>query len=65
MIHYFDYQIEQKHDIVPLLDLLFRLSFAASSVPYILDASWSDEVHTFVQHLRELGLVFMRKRKDG
>jgi transcription initiation factor TFIIH subunit 4 len=35
------------------------------STPYLSDNSWPECVQKFLMHLRELGLIFMRKRKDG
>ncbi|KAK0426207.1 hypothetical protein QR680_009585 [Steinernema hermaphroditum] len=32
---------------------------------YYCEEHWSEEVMKFLSHLRELGFVFMRKRKDG
>uniref|UniRef100_F1L5B4 General transcription factor IIH subunit 4 n=1 Tax=Ascaris suum TaxID=6253 RepID=F1L5B4_ASCSU len=32
---------------------------------FFIDESWSETITNFLMHLRELGLVFIRKRKDG
>ncbi|OZC09991.1 Transcription factor tfb2 [Onchocerca flexuosa] len=32
---------------------------------FLIDESWSELIRDFLMHLRELGLVFIRKRKDG
>ncbi|TKR92562.1 hypothetical protein L596_007191 [Steinernema carpocapsae] len=32
---------------------------------YYCEESWPKEISEFVNHLRELGFIFMRKRKDG
>ncbi|KAM3726262.1 General transcription factor IIH subunit [Dirofilaria immitis] len=37
----------------------------ASSRAFLIDESWSGLIKDFLMHLRELGLVFIRKRKDG
>jgi transcription initiation factor TFIIH subunit 4 len=36
-----------------------------AATPFYLNADWSEKVHNFLTHLRELGLIFIRKRKDG
>jgi len=35
------------------------------STPLLSGRNWSESVQKFLLHLRELGLVFIRKRKDG
>lgn len=65
VLQYLLYHARARKDIVELLALLFQLSFCAPGVAYKVEESWSDSVQEFVQHLRELGLIFMRKRKDG
>ena len=47
------------------MEMLLRLSFCSPAVAYKLESDWSEPVHSFVQHLRELGMIFIRKRKDG
>uniref|UniRef100_A0A0R3S619 General transcription factor IIH subunit 4 n=1 Tax=Elaeophora elaphi TaxID=1147741 RepID=A0A0R3S619_9BILA len=32
---------------------------------FLINESWSEPIKDFLMHLRELGLVFIRKRKDG
>ncbi|KAK6110465.1 Transcription factor Tfb2 family protein [Brugia pahangi] len=32
---------------------------------FIIDENWPETIKDFLMHLRELGLVFIRKRKDG
>ncbi|MFH4979894.1 hypothetical protein AB6A40_006603 [Gnathostoma spinigerum] len=32
---------------------------------YLIDSAWPDVLKNFLLHLRELGLIFIRKRKDG
>ncbi|KHN86571.1 General transcription factor IIH subunit 4 [Toxocara canis] len=36
-----------------------------TSRAFFIDDSWSETINNFLMHLRELGLVFIRKRKDG
>lgn len=33
--------------------------------PLLIDESWPEQIKEFFMHLRELGLIFIRKRKDG
>lgn len=33
--------------------------------PFLIDDSWPESLTNFIMHLRELGLIFIRKRKDG
>lgn len=35
------------------------------STPFMMNQNWPEVVSKFLIHLRELGLVFIRKRKDG
>ncbi|KAI6214151.1 General transcription factor IIH subunit 4 [Aphelenchoides besseyi] len=35
------------------------------TTPFVIDDNWNDTINSFLVHLRELGLVFIRKRKDG
>uniref|UniRef100_A0A914UX75 General transcription factor IIH subunit 4 n=1 Tax=Plectus sambesii TaxID=2011161 RepID=A0A914UX75_9BILA len=65
VLQYLLFQSRMGKNVVELLALIFRLSFCVAGVAYKLENSWSSAVQDFVQHLRELGLVFMRKRKDG
>ncbi|CAG9537537.1 unnamed protein product [Cercopithifilaria johnstoni] len=37
----------------------------AGSRAFLIDESWPEPIKDFLVHLRELGLVFIRKRKDG
>lgn len=32
---------------------------------FLIEESWSESIKDFLMHLRELGLIFIRKRKDG
>lgn len=32
---------------------------------FLIDESWPESIKDFLMHLRELGLIFIRKRKDG
>lgn len=32
---------------------------------FVINENWSEDLKSFFMHLRELGLIFIRKRKDG
>ncbi|VDN40199.1 unnamed protein product [Gongylonema pulchrum] len=38
---------------------------SSSGRAFRIDETWSEPVKGFLMHLRELGLIFIRKRKDG
>jgi len=72
LVHFFDHQKRQDEDPLPLLDFLMRLTLCVdgtttvvNSKAFLIDDSWNDSIHAFLLHLREMGLVFLRKRKDG
>uniref|UniRef100_UPI00358E0753 general transcription factor IIH subunit 4-like isoform X1 n=1 Tax=Myxine glutinosa TaxID=7769 RepID=UPI00358E0753 len=50
-------------DLVEILSFLFQLSFSTLGKDYSVEGM-SDTLLAFLQHLRELGLVFQRKRKS-
>ncbi|XP_071657080.1 general transcription factor IIH subunit 4 isoform X4 [Patagioenas fasciata] len=50
-------------DLVEILSFLFQLSFSTLGKDYSTE-SMSESLLTFLQHLREFGLVFQRKRKS-
>ncbi|XP_068602905.1 general transcription factor IIH subunit 4 [Brachionichthys hirsutus] len=50
-------------DLVEILSFLFQLSFSTLGKDYSVEGM-SDSLLTFLQHLREFGLVFQRKRKS-
>ncbi|XP_034765773.2 general transcription factor IIH subunit 4 [Acipenser ruthenus] len=50
-------------DLVEILSFLFQLSFSTLGRDYSVEGM-SDSLLTFLQHLREFGLVFQRKRKS-
>ncbi|KAI1714052.1 transcription factor tfb2 domain-containing protein [Ditylenchus destructor] len=33
--------------------------------PFVIDPAWPNDVQNFLVHLREIGIVYIRKRKDG
>uniref|UniRef100_A0AC11E898 General transcription factor IIH subunit 4 n=1 Tax=Ovis aries TaxID=9940 RepID=A0AC11E898_SHEEP len=50
-------------DLVEILSFLFQLSFSTLGKDYSVEGM-SDSLLNFLQHLREFGLVFQRKRKS-
>ncbi|XP_075907588.1 general transcription factor IIH subunit 4 [Nelusetta ayraudi] len=50
-------------DLVEVLSFLFQLSFSTLGRDYSVEGM-SESLLTFLQHLREFGLVFQRKRKS-
>uniref|UniRef100_A0A0R3R0U6 General transcription factor IIH subunit 4 n=1 Tax=Brugia timori TaxID=42155 RepID=A0A0R3R0U6_9BILA len=58
LLHYFHMQEVAGIDIVKELDFLFKLTLYSGS-------TCGGTRVDFLMHLRELGLVFIRKRKDG
>uniref|UniRef100_A0A8C4RCH3 General transcription factor IIH subunit 4 n=1 Tax=Erpetoichthys calabaricus TaxID=27687 RepID=A0A8C4RCH3_ERPCA len=50
-------------DLVEILSFLFQLSFSTLGRDYSVEGM-SDSLLNFLQHLREFGLVFQRKRKS-
>ncbi|XP_061764292.1 general transcription factor IIH subunit 4 isoform X2 [Nerophis ophidion] len=53
----------RKMDLVEILSFLFQLSFSTLGRDYSVEGM-SESLLTFLQHLREFGLVFQRKRKS-
>ncbi|XP_068123436.1 general transcription factor IIH subunit 4 isoform X1 [Hyperolius riggenbachi] len=50
-------------NLVEILSFMFQLSFSTLGKDYSVEGM-SDSLQTFLQHLREFGLVFQRKRKS-
>uniref|UniRef100_A0A672Z2Y7 General transcription factor IIH subunit 4 n=1 Tax=Sphaeramia orbicularis TaxID=375764 RepID=A0A672Z2Y7_9TELE len=57
------FKCEQGMDLVEILSFLFQLSFSTLGRDYSVEGM-SESLLTFLQHLREFGLVFQRKRKS-
>jgi len=64
MLQYLDTAESRNLDLVECLTFLFQLSFLSLGRDYSTD-KMSDSMQTFLQHLREFGLVYQRKRKSG
>ncbi|KAK9507244.1 hypothetical protein O3M35_007148 [Rhynocoris fuscipes] len=64
MLQYLDTVESRGLDLVQCLAFLFQLSFTILGKDYSTDGM-SEGLLTFLQHLREFGLVYQRKRKGG
>lgn len=64
MLQYLDTAASRNLDLVNCLAFLFQLSFSTLGKDYCADGM-TEEMLTFLQHLREFGLVYQRKRKGG
>jgi hypothetical protein len=47
------------------LFLAFIFKILARVIPLVLDPAWPENIQAFLMTLREIGLIFIRKRKDG
>lgn len=69
MIELLGMETREGRSVKELLDVLLRMALCVDSEPenkrFEIDNSWTDRQNNFVNHLRELGLIFIRKRKDG
>merc|ERR1719494_1221961 len=63
MLQYLDTVETRGMDLVGCLSFLFQLSFSFLGKDYPTDGM-SESQFSFLQHLREFGLVFQRKRKS-
>uniref|UniRef100_A0A6M2DRY9 General transcription factor IIH subunit 4 n=1 Tax=Xenopsylla cheopis TaxID=163159 RepID=A0A6M2DRY9_XENCH len=64
MLKYLDSAESKGLCLIECLGLLFQLSFSTLGRDYSTEGL-SQGLLTFLQHLREFGLVYQRKRKDG
>lgn len=64
LLQYLDTTTARGLDLVECLGFLFQLSFSTLAQDYSTDGM-SENLLTFLQHLREFGLVYQRKRKAG
>lgn len=71
MIEYLKLEAVKGRDIRPVLDLLIRVILCVvrssdfSQTAFEINSNWTEEQTTLIMHMRELGLIFIRKRKDG
>eukprot|EP00112_Aurelia_sp_Birch-Aquarium-sp1_P019487 Seg4826.2 transcript_id=Seg4826.2/GoldUCD/mRNA.D3Y31 product="General transcription factor IIH subunit 4" protein_id=Seg4826.2/GoldUCD/D3Y31 len=63
MLQYLEATDQHKADIVEYLSFLFQISFSTYGKDYSVEGL-SQKQFNFLQHLREIGLVFQRKRKS-
>ncbi|XP_034016856.1 general transcription factor IIH subunit 4 [Thalassophryne amazonica] len=63
MLQYLKTAQSRGMDLVEILSFLFQLSFLTLGRDYSVEGM-SESLLTFLQHLREFGLVFQRKRKS-
>ena len=64
MLQYLDTITMRSMNLVECLNFLFQLSFASLGKDYST-AGLNNNMLTFLQHLREFGLVYQRKRTSG
>ncbi|XP_045461605.1 general transcription factor IIH subunit 4 [Harmonia axyridis] len=64
ILQYLDTVEERGLDLVECLTFLFQLSFSTLGKDYSTEGM-SSKLLVFLQHLREFGLVYQRKRKAG
>lgn len=64
MIHHLSSVAEKGCSLIECLSFLLQLSFTTLGRGYCSE-NLSDTLSSFLQHLREFGLVYQRKRKDG
>ena len=64
MLQYLDTVAMRNMSIVECLNFLFQLSFATLGKDYTTDGL-NNHMLKFLQHLREFGLVYQRKRNSG
>ncbi|CAH8516906.1 unnamed protein product [Heterobilharzia americana] len=61
ILHYFDYLKENSKNLVGALQFIFQLSFLSPTKSYPVDALTTSQQEV-LQHMRELGLTYQRKR---
>lgn len=64
ILKYLETVTERGLNLVNCLTFLFKLSFAILGKDYSMEGM-TNEMQTFLQHLREFGLVYLRKRSSG
>ncbi|RCN49061.1 transcription factor Tfb2 [Ancylostoma caninum] len=71
LAEYLKLETSKGRDIRPIIDLLIRVILCVvigadlSNTAFEINSNWTEEQTTLVMHMRELGLIFIRKRKDG
>ena len=64
MLQYLDSVTSRGMSLVECLSFLFQLSFSQLGKDYSTDGM-SQNLMNFLQHLREFGLLYQRKRTSG
>ncbi|XP_069186076.1 general transcription factor IIH subunit 4 isoform X2 [Procambarus clarkii] len=64
ILKYLETVTERGLSLVSCLTFLFKLSFSTLGKDYSMEGM-DNELLTFLQHLREFGLVYLRKRSSG
>ncbi|XP_064114323.1 general transcription factor IIH subunit 4-like isoform X3 [Macrobrachium nipponense] len=64
ILKYLETVTERGLSLVECLTFLFKLSFSTLGKDYSMEGM-DDRLLTFLQHLREFGLVYLRKRSSG
>ncbi|KAK8387537.1 hypothetical protein O3P69_018223 [Scylla paramamosain] len=64
ILKYLETVTERGMSLVACLTFLFKLSFSTLGKDYSMEGM-DNELLTFLQHLREFGLVYLRKRSSG
>ncbi|KAL7071324.1 hypothetical protein ACQ4LE_009127 [Meloidogyne hapla] len=70
LIHYFRFLSSKNEQIFHLIEFFLRLTLCiqpneSKVSPLVLDQGWPENIQAFLMTLREIGLIFIRKRKDG
>ncbi|CAB3405971.1 unnamed protein product [Caenorhabditis bovis] len=71
VIEYLKLEMKSYNSIVELIELLIQVilcahkGFEPGHEAFVLDNNWSERQSELINHLRELGVIFIRKRKDG
>uniref|UniRef100_A0A1I7XRH7 General transcription factor IIH subunit 4 n=1 Tax=Heterorhabditis bacteriophora TaxID=37862 RepID=A0A1I7XRH7_HETBA len=71
MIEYLKLEVSENQDVRELLEILIRIILCIdrgddpSHIAYQLGEDWTERQNELIMHMRELGLIFIRKRKDG
>lgn len=63
MLEYLENSDQRKVDLIECLSFLFQISFSTYGKDYSIEGM-TEKQFIFMQHLREVGLVFQRKRKS-
>lgn len=70
LIYYLRFLAAKSEDIIPIIEFFFRLNLCIQPYdsqvrPIALESNWPENIQAFILTLREIGLIFIRKRKDG